>query len=217
MDARPPMLLMVAGLAFVVLLGAALVPLMVKIVVDAQLRLGNGEVPIVRWFDTHRWHVTYAFWALFAAGLAVALPAMIRDGFFAPAGPAAAPAGALPPLEYQIALTPRIVLADTRIEGDVVSYDVREVWRQVTYRAPEEQSRPITPDIRIWKLLGYVPRAGQQVVLFLAPRDDGAEHAREVLPVTEGRVTYAPTDTSVTRALTLAELKSIVTANPLGK
>lgn len=217
MEARPGMFVMVAGLLFVALLAAALVPLMVKIVVDAQLRIGNGDVPIVRFFDAHRWHVTYAFWALFAAGLAVAMPAMIRDGFFAPetAG-ARPPAGAQPPLEYQIAVTPRIVLTDTRIEGDRVSYDVRETWRQVAYQAPGEQ-RPVTPDISTWKLLGYAPRAGQAVLLFLAPRSDGAEDARELLPVTDGRVTYAPADASVTRVLTLDEMKRIVVANPLGK
>lgn len=210
--AKPGMLVMVAGLAFVALLAAAFVPLMVKLVVDAQLRAGNGDIPIVRFFDTHRWHVTYAIWALFAAGLAVALPTMIRDGFFAPVQESAGPKGAVPPLEYQIAVTSRIVLADTRIEGKLVSYDVREVWRQVGYQTAGEQSRPITPDIGIWKLLGYAPLAGQPVVLFLAPRSDGAEDARELLPVVDGRVTYAPTDASVTRVLTLDELKRIVTA-----
>jgi len=212
METKPGMLVMVAGLAFVVLLAAAFVPLMVKIVVDAQLRAGNGDIPIVRFFDTHRWHVTYAFWALFAAGLAVALPTMIRDGFFAPAHESARPKGAVPPLEYQIAVTSRIVLADTRIEGELVSYEVREVWRQVGYPAAGEQSRPITPDLAIWKLLGYAPLAGQPVVLFLAPRAGGGEDLRELLPVTDGRVTYAPTDASVTRVLTPDELKRIVAA-----
>jgi hypothetical protein len=212
------MLVMIAGLAFVVLLGAALVPLMIKVVIYAQVRAGNGEVPIVRFFDVHRWHVTYAFWALCAAGLAVALPTMIRDGFFSPESAGArAPAGAQPPLEYQIAVTPRVVLADTRIEGERVSYDVRETWRQVMYQAPDEQARPVTPDLGTWKLLGYVPRAGQPVVLFLAPRGDGAEDARELMPVTDGRVTYAPTDATVTRVLTLEEMKRIVMANPLVK
>lgn len=62
----------------------ALVPPFVNIFVDAQIRIGNAKHPMIRWMHPRRWTVIWAFWIVWTAGLVLALPAMIEDGFFNP-------------------------------------------------------------------------------------------------------------------------------------
>jgi hypothetical protein len=60
------------------------VPLMVKIVLAGQVKIGNGDVGIVRAVTKHQTRVVIAFWVLISLGLAIAIPAAIQDGFFDP-------------------------------------------------------------------------------------------------------------------------------------
>lgn len=62
----------------------ALVPPFVNVFVDGQIRIGNGKHPVIRWMDANRRTVILAFWIVWTAGLVVALPTMIQDGFFNP-------------------------------------------------------------------------------------------------------------------------------------
>ena len=106
MESKPPVLVMLAGMVVVFAIAAAAVPLMIKLVVDFQVRHGNGEVPLVKFLGAHRMHITYIAWGVYVLGLVVALPAMIKDGFFSaspsPIAPPrdTAPRGAQPPLEH---------------------------------------------------------------------------------------------------------------------
>ncbi|MGC1381600.1 MAG: hypothetical protein WA814_11335, partial [Candidatus Baltobacteraceae bacterium] len=62
--------------------GFSLIPLMVKLVLGFQVLIGNDKLPPVRAaIDRSAW-IVGALWALMATGLAVALPAAIRAGFF---------------------------------------------------------------------------------------------------------------------------------------
>jgi hypothetical protein len=65
-----------------VLFGFSLIPLMVRIVLGAQVAFGNANVAPVRAAIDHSYWIVGCIWALMAAGLVVALPAAIRDGFF---------------------------------------------------------------------------------------------------------------------------------------
>jgi hypothetical protein len=47
-----------------------------------QIKIGNGEFAPVRWLAEHERQVVYACWGMIAVGLAISLPAAIRDGFF---------------------------------------------------------------------------------------------------------------------------------------
>ena len=143
-------------------------------------------------------------------GLVLSLGAASRDlGAFqkTPAGrePDAgrAPAGAVPPLDYQVRAVPVIVLATTEVSAEAASYRVQEVWK-----APLESIRAgdsLRPDTRMHALLGYRPLAGQQVVMFFL--DARASRLLELLPVVDGRVLYAPNDPSVQEKLTPGELR----------
>ena len=56
--------------------------LMVRVFVAAQGRIGNASHPVVRFLAVHDTGVILGLFALCAAGLALAVPAAIGDGFF---------------------------------------------------------------------------------------------------------------------------------------
>jgi len=65
--------------ALFLLLGFSLVPLMIRLFVVLQTRIGNGELGLIRALAAHERGVAYGVWALFAAGLAIAAPVMLHD------------------------------------------------------------------------------------------------------------------------------------------
>jgi hypothetical protein len=104
---------------------------------------------------------------------------------------------ARPPLEYQIEHLDRIVVVETAANGAYVVQDALKGSR-----------RPgtFTPDVAIFRQLGYVPVPGERAVLFMS----ASGQVVELLPVKDGRVDYAPDDPSVRRRLALHELKALV-------
>ena len=68
--------------ALVVALACSAVPIMVKLVLAAQIRAGNAGRPAIAWLIGHERAVVCAYWAIFALGLAVTLPAAIINGAF---------------------------------------------------------------------------------------------------------------------------------------
>lgn len=65
-----------------VLFGFSLIPLMVRIVLGTQAAIGNAGVGPIKAAIAHSNWIVAVIWALMAAGIAVALPAAIRAGFF---------------------------------------------------------------------------------------------------------------------------------------
>ena len=103
--------LQILFLGLVVALALAFVPVMVKLVIAFQLRAGNGDLALVRSVATRQKAVIWVLWILMLAGLAVALPAMIRDGFFS-AGPAPAEAADLGPSQGTLIAAPGMAVAE---------------------------------------------------------------------------------------------------------
>lgn len=66
----------------VVLLAFSAIPLIVNAVLAVQTALGNGDVPPIKAAIAHSNAIVGILWLLMAAGLAVALPAAVRQGFF---------------------------------------------------------------------------------------------------------------------------------------
>lgn len=77
-----PTLAKIVAFGLFLAIGFAAVPLMLRLFVYGQRRIGNESVPMVRFLAEHQTGVVLAAWAVFALGLAVALPAMITDEFF---------------------------------------------------------------------------------------------------------------------------------------
>lgn len=68
--------------ALFVAFGFSVIPLMVRLVLGAQILLGNANVPPIRALIAHPGCIVLPLWTLIALGLAVGLPAAIRQGFF---------------------------------------------------------------------------------------------------------------------------------------
>jgi len=64
----------------------SLIPTMVKFFLAGQASIGNAEKGPIRFIEAHQVGVIWGFWLLWVAGLAVALPTMIRTGFFTDLG-----------------------------------------------------------------------------------------------------------------------------------
>ncbi|RJP70045.1 MAG: hypothetical protein C4532_09865 [Candidatus Abyssobacteria bacterium SURF_17] len=54
------------------LMSFAVVPLALRAFIALQVRIGNGELFLVKWFQTHEQTVVYCFWGLFVLGLGIA-------------------------------------------------------------------------------------------------------------------------------------------------
>ena len=62
--------------------GFSCIPLMLKLVLAGQIAIGNGEVGIVRIVAAHQTAIVIGFWLFLLLGLAIAIPAAIKDGAF---------------------------------------------------------------------------------------------------------------------------------------
>ncbi len=65
--------------ALFLLLGFSMVPLMIRLFVVLQTRIGNGELALIQALRAHERGVAYGVWALFASGLAIAAPVMLQE------------------------------------------------------------------------------------------------------------------------------------------
>jgi hypothetical protein len=72
--------------ALFVAFGFSLVPIVLKVFIRGQRAIGNAEVPMVAGLARHERGVVVGVWLFMLAGLALAVPAAIEDGFFTPPG-----------------------------------------------------------------------------------------------------------------------------------
>jgi hypothetical protein len=103
--------LQILFLGLVLALALAFVPVMVKLVIGFQLRAGNSDLPVVRSVAARQKALIWVLWILMLAGLAAALPAMIRDGFLS-AGGTPAEAADLGPFQGTLVAAPGMAVAD---------------------------------------------------------------------------------------------------------
>lgn len=62
--------------------GLSAIPVMVMLVLRAQVTAGNQDVPAIAAVIRRQNVIIWALWALIVAGLCVAIPAMIMGGVF---------------------------------------------------------------------------------------------------------------------------------------
>jgi len=60
----------------------SLIPLVLSYFISAQMKIGNGDVFLIKWLQVHEKGIVFGFWALCVMGLCIALPAIIKAGFF---------------------------------------------------------------------------------------------------------------------------------------
>jgi hypothetical protein len=78
---------MIGYFALFLAFGLSAIPVMVKAVLRGQEKLGNANEPLVAGAIRHQAAIVWAMWLLILGGLAIALPEMVRDGFFTPQTP----------------------------------------------------------------------------------------------------------------------------------
>ncbi len=82
---RPPpgmqTLLKVVFLGLVVALGISFIPLMVKFVLQGQIWAGNQDRPFIKSLIEHQATIVFVLWGIIGAGLLIAIPTAIKDGF----------------------------------------------------------------------------------------------------------------------------------------
>jgi len=60
----------------------SLVPLLIKYFISGQIYIGNRELFLIKWIQTHEKGIIYGFWTMLVIGLCIGVPAAIKDGFF---------------------------------------------------------------------------------------------------------------------------------------
>ena len=63
-------------------LGFSMVPLAIRFFIAMQIKIGNGELFLVKWLQAHEQGFVFGVWIMFVIGLCISLPAAIKDGFF---------------------------------------------------------------------------------------------------------------------------------------
>jgi hypothetical protein len=58
------------------------IPVIVKVVLGVQERLGNENAPVIGAMVRHQAAIVWVLWGIMAVGIVVAIPAMIVNGFF---------------------------------------------------------------------------------------------------------------------------------------
>lgn len=63
-------------------MGFSIWPPVVKLFVFLQIKIGNAELPLVKFLQSHEQGFIYGVWCLLIIGLCIALPGSIKEGFF---------------------------------------------------------------------------------------------------------------------------------------
>ncbi len=63
-------------------IGFAIMPLMLKFFIWGQIKIGHGDLSIIKWIVANENIVVYCYWGVCVLGLIIALPSTIKDGFF---------------------------------------------------------------------------------------------------------------------------------------
>jgi hypothetical protein len=72
--------LLIYGVLFLALAFAA-VPILLRVFTTLQARIGNGDLPPVRWIREHEFVISCGVWGIFLLGMIIALPTVLKDWF----------------------------------------------------------------------------------------------------------------------------------------
>jgi hypothetical protein len=73
-------MLIIYGVLFLAL-GFAAVPILLRVFTTLQARIGNGELPPIRWIRKNEFVISCCVWGFFLLGLIIALPTALKDWF----------------------------------------------------------------------------------------------------------------------------------------
>ena len=70
---------MIFYFALFCVLGFSIVPLALRFFISAQIKIGNGELFLVKWLQAHEQGFVFGVWIMFIIGLCISLPAAIKE------------------------------------------------------------------------------------------------------------------------------------------
>ena len=73
-------MLIIYGILFLALAFAS-VPILLRVFTTLQARIGNGELPPIRWIRNNEFVISCCVWGIFLLGLIIALPTVLKDWF----------------------------------------------------------------------------------------------------------------------------------------
>jgi hypothetical protein len=68
-----------AAIAAFVVIAVSIPPLAMRFFLAGQVAIGNGEASVIAFMLRHEANIVRGFWVLMAAGVAIALPHILRD------------------------------------------------------------------------------------------------------------------------------------------
>jgi len=72
--------LQVFQFAMFLVLGFSIIPIMIRLFVILQLKIGNGELPLVQFLHAHEQGAVFSIWGFYAIGLCYIVPEFIKNG-----------------------------------------------------------------------------------------------------------------------------------------
>ena len=63
-------------------IGFSFIPLVLKLFIILQIKIGNGEFFFIKFLKNNEQIVVYCAWGMCLLGLLISLPSAIKDGFF---------------------------------------------------------------------------------------------------------------------------------------
>jgi hypothetical protein len=72
---------MIIYVVLFLVVGFAAVPILLRVFTTMQTRIGNGDLPPVRWIRKNEFLISCCVWGFFLLGLIIALPAAFKDWF----------------------------------------------------------------------------------------------------------------------------------------
>jgi hypothetical protein len=82
LGARENRVMAIFGFTIFCVLGFSIIPLAIRFFVTMQLKIGNGELLLVKWLQAHETGTVIGVWIFIIIGLCMAIPSAIKDGMF---------------------------------------------------------------------------------------------------------------------------------------
>ncbi len=76
-----PITIQVIAFILFLAIGFAIVPVMIRLFIRGQIKIGNGDRAVIKFLQAHEQKVVHCIWGFYALGLIYLLPAIKEDLF----------------------------------------------------------------------------------------------------------------------------------------
>jgi hypothetical protein len=81
-DSRDVSLCTIFQFVMFLVMGFSIWPPVLRLFLFLQIKIGNAELPLVKFLQAHEQGFVYFVWCMLFIGLCIALPGSIKEGFF---------------------------------------------------------------------------------------------------------------------------------------